>query len=155
EVEGDRGEVRRREAVPLPAPAEREVAGDVRLVRGRPVRVALRVRALAAAVRLDAVADLAGGVGRPARLEVLAARELLDREVPPRRLSLDDPLRADHAGVADVDHVRALDVEADAEAGEEDRRADQHPDRPARRARRPAVPRPDPDPRTTTQMRHG
>ena len=59
---------------------------------------------LAAAVRLDAVADLARGVGRAARLERVA---VLDREVAPRRLAVDDPLRADHARVADVDHVRA------------------------------------------------
>src|SRR6185369_11119069 len=89
-VEGDRGEVRRRQGVPLPAPAEDEVAGDVRLVRDRAVRVAFRIRALAAAVRLHPVADLAGRVGLAARLERLAARQLLDREVPPRRLPLDD-----------------------------------------------------------------
>ena len=32
---------------------------------------------------------------------------------------LHDALRADHAGVADVDDIRRLDVEADAETGEE------------------------------------
>ena len=71
---------------------------------------------------------------------------LLDREVPPRRLLLDDPLGTDHAREAHVDDVRALDVEPDAEAGEEDRRPEQHPDRPAWRARRAAVPDADPRP---------
>ena len=55
-------------------------------------------------------------------------------------------LGADHARVADVDHVRALDVEPDPEAGEEDRRPQQHPDGPARRTRRAAVPDADPRP---------
>ena len=59
---------------------------------------------------------------------------------------VDDPLGADHAGVADVDDVRFLDVEPDAEAGEEDGRSEQHPDRPARRARRAAVTGADPGP---------
>src|SRR5262249_7036168 len=128
---------------------EREVAGDVRLVRDRPVRVPLRVRALAAAVRLDPVADLAGGVGgrARARLERLAARQPLPREVPPGRLPVvDAPLGPDDARIADVDHVRALDVEPDAEACEEDRGAEQRPDRPARRAGSAAVPDADPRP---------
>ena len=46
-----------------------------------------------------------------------------------------DALRADHARVADVDHVRVAHVEADAEAGEEDGRADQQPDGPDGRRR--------------------
>src|SRR5262249_13946956 len=99
------------------------------------------VRALTTTVRLDPVADLArGSVRRTARL-----LRVLDREVPPWRLAVDDPLGSDHAGVADVDHVRALDVESDPETGEEDRCAEQRPDRPDRRARRTAVPEADPD----------
>src|SRR5205823_11003868 len=83
----------------------------------------------------------------PARLQLLAVRaDLLDREVAPRRLALHDPLAADHARVADVDHVGLLDVEPDAEAGEEDRRAEQDPDGPAWRARRAPVREADPDP---------
>src|SRR5581483_8605994 len=62
EVPEDRGRVHGRERVPLAAPPERDVAGDVRLVRHRAVRVAAVVRGLAAAVRLDAVPDLAGRV---------------------------------------------------------------------------------------------
>ena len=133
--------MRRGQVVPLPAPPEREIAGDVRLVGDGPVGVSLGVRALAAAVRLDPVADLARGVGRPARL-----LRVLDREVPPRRFAVDDPLGADHAGVADVDHVRLLDVQPDPEAGEKDGRCEKHPDRPARRPGRAAVPGADPDP---------
>ena len=98
--------MRGRQVVPLPAPAECQVARDVRLVGDGAVRVALRIRRLAASVRLDALADLSGGVGRPAGLQVV-----LDREVPPRRLTLvDDPLGADDARVADVDDIRPLDV---------------------------------------------
>ena len=52
----------------LPAPAEDGVAGQVREVGDRAVGVAARVRRLAAAVRLDPLADLAFRVGRPARL---------------------------------------------------------------------------------------
>ena len=65
---------------------------------------------------------------------------------PHGAVPVDDPLGADHARVADVDDVRALDVEPDPEAGEEDRRGEQHPDRPARRARRAAVADADPHP---------
>ena len=62
----------------------------------------------------------------------------LDREVAPRRLPVHDPLGADHAGVADVDHVRRLHVEPDAEAGEEDgaRRAGSRPATPGASASR-------------------
>ncbi len=59
---------------------------------------------------------------------------------------MDDSLGTDHARVADVDHVRALDVEPDPEADEEDRGAEKHPDRPARRSRRAAVAEADPRP---------
>ena len=115
------------QAVPLPAPAEEREAGDVGEVRDGAVGVAVRVGGLAAAVRLDALADLAVAVGRPARLQVL-----LDREVAVGRLAVDDPLGADRPGEADVDHVRVSDVQADLEA---DRR-------------RPS-PRPAPRPATT------
>src|SRR6185437_3548260 len=70
EIEGNRREVRGWEIVPLSTPTADEVAGDVGLVRDRPVRVALRVRRLAASVRLDAVPDFARVVGRPTGLEV-------------------------------------------------------------------------------------
>ena len=73
--------------VPLAAPAEREVAGDVALVRDGAVRVAARVRRLAAPVRLDAFADLAVRVGRAARLQVA-----LVGHVAVRPLAVDDPL---------------------------------------------------------------
>ena len=125
--------------VPLAAPAEDRVAGQVGEVRHRPVGVAERVRVLAAAVRLDAVAHLAVGVGRAALRAVV-----LDREVPVGALPVRDPVGADHARVADVDHVRRANVQADPEAGEEDRRRGEHPDRPhggaARRAVRPRDP---------------
>ena len=98
------------------------------------------------------VADLA----RARRPDRTPSVVVLDREVPPRRLAVDDPLGADHAGVADVDHVRALDVEPDAEAGEEDRRARAAP-RPASAARpacRGSV-TPIHVPRSTTQTSSG
>ena len=122
--------MRRPELVPLPAPAEDEIAGHVGEVGDRAVRVAARVRGLAAPVRLDALADLAVGVGGAARLQVA-----LLRHVPVRGLPVRDPLAADHAGEADVDHApRRLDVQADAEAREEDGGRGEQP----RRARRAA-----------------
>ena len=133
----ERGGVRRRQLVPLPRPAEDAVARHVREVRDGPVRVAALVRRLAAAVRLDALADLALRVGRPAGLQVP-----LRRHVAVRHLAVRDPVRADHARVADVDHAsRRLHVQADPEAGEEDRGGGEQPHRPerARRARRPVA----------------
>ena len=127
DVERERREVRRRQVVPLAGPAEERVAGDVREVRHRAVGVAAIVRGLAAAVRLHALADLALGVGRAARLQVP-----LHGHVAVRRLPVDDPVGADHARVADVDHVRRLDVQPDAKAREKDRGGDEHPDRPDR-----------------------
>ena len=111
----------------LPVQPKSAVARDVREVRHRPVRVAAIVRGLAATVRLHALADLALRVGRAARLEVP-----LHRHVAVRRLAVDDPVGADHSRVADVDHVRRLDVQADAKACEKDRAGDEHPDRPDR-----------------------
>ena len=125
QVEGDRGEVRGGQVVPLAGPAESEVAGQVGLVRDRPVGVALRVRGLAAPVRLDAVADLAVGVGRAARLSRSSTGKW-----PYGDLSVRDPVGADHARVADVDHVRGAHVEPDPEARREDGRGREQPDRP-------------------------
>ena len=71
-------------------------------------------------------------------------RFALLRHVPVRHLSVHDPLRADDAGEADVDHAPLrLDVEPDAEAGEEDAGGREQPHRPdgGRRARRPVAPR--------------
>ena len=73
-----------------------------------------------------------------------AFRLALDREVPPRRLAVRDALRADHAGVADVDHVRRLHVQPDAKAAEEDRGGEQDPRRPDRARRRAAPGHADP-----------
>ena len=129
-----------RQRVPLPAPAEDGVAGQIGLVGDGAVRVAERVRRLAAAVRLDPVADLARRVGGPARRPVA-----LDREVAVGALPVRDPVGADHAGVADVDHVRVGDVEPDPEPEQEDRGGDQHPDRPDGRAARRPVAQADPD----------
>src|SRR5439155_22619547 len=74
---------------------------------------------------LDPVADLTFRVGWTAGLQAL-----LDGKVTVGRLSGGDPLRADYSRVADVDHVRILDVESDPETGEEDRGREQHPVRP-------------------------
>ncbi len=119
--------MRRGEIVPLPRPAEDQVAREIRLVGDRAVGVALWVRGLAAAVRLDALARLALGVAGPARLE-----PVFDREVPVGRLPVRDPVRADDPRVADVDHVRGADVQTHAEAGREYRRGGEQPDRPDR-----------------------
>ena len=129
-----------RQRVPLAAPAEDRIAGQVGEVRHRAVGVAERVRVLAPAVRLDAVAHLAVGVGRAALRAVV-----LDREVAVRALPVRDAVGADHARVADVDHVRGADVQADAKAGDEDRRRGQHPDGPDRRAARRTIRTRDPE----------
>ncbi len=84
------------------------------------------VRRLAAAVRLDPVPDVAFPVLRAAGLEGPALRH-----VPVGRLAVDDPVRADQAGVPDVDDaVPALDVQPDPEAGEEDRGRGERPHGP-------------------------
>src|SRR5918912_1599393 len=116
------------QVVPLAAPAEDQVAGQIRLVRDRPVRVALRVRRFAASVRLDPLANLALGVGRTAGLAAV-----LDGEVTVRSLAVGDALGSDYARVADVDHVRRLHVQADPEARAETRRPAQQPDGQSRR----------------------
>ena len=64
------------ELVPLAAPAEDGVPGQVGEVGDRAVGVAARVRGLAAAVRLDPLADLALGVGGAARLQVPLLRHV-------------------------------------------------------------------------------
>ena len=115
-------------------------AGQVGLVGDRAVGVALGVGRLAAAVRLDVVADLAARVGGPA-----GGPAVLDREVAVGVDAVGDPLGADHPGEADVDHVRVPPVEADPEPAEEHGRADQQPDRPHGRASRGAVLLPDPE----------
>ena len=92
QVPEDRRRVRGRQRVPLAAPAEDEVAGQVGEVGDGAVGVAARVRALAAAVRLDAVAHLARRVRRAALRAVV-----LDREVAVRALAVPDPVGADHA----------------------------------------------------------
>ncbi len=128
------------QVVPLARPAERPEAGQIGLVCDRPVRVAALVRALAAAVGLDPLADLPVAVGLPARLQVALGREVVVRRLPRR-----DPLRSDHAGVADVDHVRVAHVETDPEPHQEDGHGGEQPHRPHRglRRRRPTTP-PDP-----------
>ena len=64
------------------------------------------------------VADVPLGVGRAAGF---AGRV---RHVAVRRLAVEDPIAADHAGEADVDDAsRGLQVEPDPEAAEEDRGA--------------------------------
>ena len=128
QVEPDRRRVRRRQLVPAPAPAECEHRGHVRQVRHRAVRVAARVGRLAASVRLDPLPDLTLRVRRAARRAVG-----LDGHVAVRRLTVEDPVGADHACIADVDHgMRGLDVQANPQADEKDRRRR----RAARRATR-------------------
>ncbi len=124
----------RGQRVPLAAPAEDRVTGQIRQVRDRAVGVAERVRILTAPVRLDAVAHLALGVGGAALGPVV-----LDREVAVRALAVHDPVGADDARVADVDHVRVADVQADAKAGDEHRRRGEHPHRPHRRPARRVI----------------
>ena len=137
QVERDGRRMRGGQRVPLPAPAEEERRRHVGEVRDGAVRVAALDRGLAAAVRLDALAHLPLGVLRAARLEVAALRH-----VPVRRLSVEDPARADDSGEADVDDAaRRLEVEADAEAEEEDRGRGEDPRRPDRATARPRADR--------------
>ena len=136
QVERDRRRVHGRQLVPAAAPAERPVRRHVGLVRDRPVRVAALVGRLAAPVRLHALTDLTVGVLRPAGLQ-----RPLDRHVTVGRLAVDDPVRADHARVADVDHVRVAHVEPEPKAGQEDRGRREQPERPDRPRRAgPAAP---------------
>ena len=126
QVERDRGRVRGRQRVPLPAPREDGDGRDVREVGHWAVRIAALDRGLAAAVRLDALADLPLGVLRPARLEVAALRH-----VPVRRLAVEDPARADDAREPDVDHAsRRLQVQPDPESEQEHRSGGERPGRP-------------------------
>ena len=132
QVEQDRREVHRRQRVPLVAPAEEQVARDVREVRDRPVGVAERVRGLAA--------GRSSARGRAPRRSLSAGphffRSSSLREVAVRALAVPDAVGADHARVADVDHVRRADVEPDAETrrGTPSPRRAARPARPARRA---------------------
>ena len=126
QVEGDRRRVGRRQRVPLPGPGKHERRGHVGEVGDRPVRVAAGKGRLAAAVVLDPVANRA--------VRVLLATGPLragDGHVPVRGTAVEDPVAADHAGVADVDHSpRRLEVEADAETPQKDRNRREQPDGP-------------------------
>ena len=125
-VEEKRGRVGSPELVPLPAPSEHRVAGHVSEVGHRAVRVATWIGRFAAPVRLNALPDLALGIGGAARLQVL-----LHRHVSVGRLAVHDPVRADDPGEADVDHASLrLHVQPDPEPGEEDGNAGEQPDRP-------------------------
>ena len=123
--------MRGRQRVPLAAPAERQVAGQVRLVRDGPVRVALGVGRLAAAVRLDAVADLAGRVGGAAGGPVALDREVavraLRRRRSARRRSRPSSRRRSRSSRATLRPIR--------KPAEEHGRADEQPDGPDRRRR--------------------
>ena len=134
QVEQNRSEMHGGQGVPLAAPAEDRIARQVCDVRHRPVGVSVRVCVLAPAVRLDAVAHLAVCVGRAALGPIV-----LDREVTVRALPVCDAVGTDDARIADVDHIRCANVQADAKAGDEDRRRGQHPDRPDRRTSRRSV----------------
>jgi hypothetical protein len=138
-VPEDGRQVRSGQVVPLVAPAEHGEAGHVGQVAHGPVGVAAAVGDLAAPVRLDPLADVAVGV------RVAALLAVVGRHVPVRRLAvLDDPLRADDPGEADVDHVRGAHVQADPEAHEEDGGGEEHPHRPERPGRAAAPLPPDP-----------
>src|SRR3989440_517478 len=88
----------------------------------------------AAPIRLDSVADLPVLVRRTARLPAV-----LDGKVSVGRLARGDPLGPDDARVADVDHIRVLDIEPDPEADEEDRPGGKQPNRPHRARRRDSL----------------
>ena len=88
---------------------------------------------LAAAVGLDALADLAVSVLRPARLEVASLRHVSVRRLAVQgvRVRANDPCKAY------VDHYppRVLNVEPDAKAEEKDDRRGEDPGRPDGRER--------------------
>ena len=128
--------------VPPPGPSEDEHGGHVGEIGDGPVRVPTRIRRLAAAVRLDPLAYLAVGVGPAAGLQVVR-----DRHRPVRDLAVEDPVAADHAGVADVDHAAAVvDVQPDAEPDEEQRGDGERPHRPDGGGRPRPCGRPEADP---------
>ena len=131
QVEGDRRRVRRGQLVPLPAPAE--AAGSRGCTtRRRPARTCRRARSPTRSGRSS---------GSRSRISPSASARPHAFRLPSRGMcpygdcAVHDPIRADHARVADVDDVRAAHVEADAEADEEDRRRREQPDRPHRTRR--------------------
>ena len=129
QIEPDRGRMRRRQRVPLSRPAECKHCGNVREVCHRTVRVAARVGRFAAAVLLDPIADRTVGVGLAA-----GRARVLDRHVAVRGLAVEDPVGADHTGVADIDHTtRALEIEADPQPAEEHGNGCKRPNRPGQR----------------------
>ena len=139
------------ERVPLAAPRPDERRGHVGEVGDRTVGVAPLDPGLAAAIRLDAFADLPFGVLWAAWLQVAALRH-----VPVRRLAVEDPARADDAREPDVDHApRRLDVEPDAKAEEEDGHGCEHPCRPDGAEEPRTSPEADPEPADEEVPEHG
>src|SRR6185436_4888046 len=119
----------RGQRVPLAAPEKREHEGHRDEIGGRTVRVAARIAGLAPAVGLHPVATLSVCIGGTA-----GACRVLDWHVPPRRFAVEDPVPTDHARETDVDDpMWILDVEADADATEEDGDCGEEPDRPRKR----------------------
>ena len=113
--------MRGRQVVPEPAPAEQRHERHVRDVHRRPVRVAARDRRLAAAAGGLDVADriavrVAAGAGRP----------LVGRHVPVGLAAVQQPVGADHAGVADVEDVRVAVVQPQPEADQGEAQRHQH-----------------------------
>ena len=130
QVERDRGEVRRWQVVPLPGPTRGSRSPGC-TTRMRPARTCRPRDSRSRSGRST-------GSSRGSRPEESAVPQdffvFSTGKLPHGACAVDDPLGADHARVADVDHVRALDVEPDPEAGQEDRRRRAAP-RPASAAR--------------------
>ena len=137
-VEEDRRQMHGGQRVPLVAPAEDRVARDVRQVRDR----ARRCHPAGSRTRSGRSSECGRAPRRsrrPARTSAASPRPGSARTGSAPCTIRSAPMTP---GVADVDHVRRPDVEADPEAGEEHRRGGEHPDRPDRcAARRPVAAR--------------
>ena len=119
------------ERVPLAAPAK--IAYPGRYAVRAPGRMC---RPAGSPTRSGRSSGCARGSRRPHPKDRMPSRLPSIGKLPPRRLAVHDPLGADDARVADVDHVRRLDVEADAKAREEETGCgEQDPGRPHRPGR--------------------
>ena len=141
QVERDRGRMRRGQRVPLPRPDAASAPPARR--RGRRWdrtcrRAGWRTRSgrSAGSSRGPSPSVSAGPQARP-----VSATGMW----PYGASAVEDPVAADHAGVADVDHpARGLEIEADPEAAEKDGNGREQPHRPGQRRVRSAAAEPDP-----------
>ena len=117
-----------RAGVPPAAPSEDEHGGHVGEIGDR----ARTCRRAGSPTRSGRSTGSAPGSRRRRPAGPHGVRSSVDRHRPVRGTAVEDPVGADHARVADVDHrPGAVDVQPDAEADEEERRRREHPHGPA------------------------